>query len=87
MGGLGHADVIILVIPSLSASNQMLSIYKVFAAEIYVIFNARKTKCIKFDSHVKCDDVVYLDGTLLQCVDQVNHLGNMVNVSLTDNSD
>ena len=33
------------------------------------------------------DDVDWLDGTLLQWVDKVKHLGNIVNVSFTDNSD
>ena len=43
--------------------------------------------CIKFGSSVTADENVYIDGCLIQWVDQVKHLGNTVNSKLTDNDD
>jgi hypothetical protein len=86
-GALGYADDLTLISPSLRSLNKMLSICKSFAAEYNITFNAKKTMCIKFGSPVTDDDNVYLDGTLIQWVDKIKHLGNTLNVSLNDVSD
>jgi len=67
--------------------NQMLSICKSFAAEYNITFNAKKTMCIKFGSPVTDDDKVYLDGTSIDWVDRIKHLGNTLNVKLNDVND
>ena len=67
--------------------NQMLSISESFAAEYNITFNAKKTMCIKFGSPVTDDDTVYLEGTSIKWMDHIKHLGDTVNVKLSDVND
>lgn len=86
-GVLGYADDLTLICPSLRALTEMISMCKTFANDFNVTFNAKKTVCIKFGSKVTEDDKLLLDGCPIKWKDQVKHLGNIVNNTLTDEND
>ena len=60
MGALGYADDITLTCPSLYGLNSMLNIYNQFAKNNHVIFNSKKTICIKYGDAVKPKNVLRL---------------------------
>ena len=65
----------------------MLCICQEFAQEYNISFNPTKTKCIKFGSCVKINEKVFLNNSPIEWVNQVQHLGNVVNSSLNDHND
>ena len=48
MGTLSYADDITLISPSLYGLNHMLDISNKFAIDNFIIFNSKKTICIKY---------------------------------------
>ena len=53
MGALSYADDITLISPSLYGLNRMLDICNKFAIDNFIIFNSKKTICIKYGEDVK----------------------------------
>ena len=51
------------------------------------MFNPKKTVCIKFGDKVNEFENVYMNNTLVQWADEVKHLGNIVQSSLSDDGD
>ena len=65
MGALGYADDITLTCPSLYGLNSMLDICNQFSKNNHVIFNTKKTICIKYGDAVKPQECAKLNDTRL----------------------
>ena len=88
MGALAYVDDVTLLSPSLSGLQQMLNVCKEYSDDFHMIFNDKKTVCIKFCNDTKeCGANVYLGGCKLQWSNKVKHLGNMVNSNLSHKDD
>ena len=81
-GIVGFADDLKLLSPSLLGLQRMLDICKTFSDSTGLVFNARKTMCIKFH-HGNHTDVeqypIYLGHDKLVWCNQVKHLGHIFN--------
>ena len=64
--------------------NDMLNICERFSVENSILFNRKKTICIKFGSKVKEGERAILDSLDLLWIDNVVHLGNYVNSACND---
>ena len=60
----------------------MLDICNNFAHENCIIFNTKKTVCIKFGELIKPQELAKLDGQLFKWQTNVRHLGNYLNNTL-----
>ena len=74
MGDLGYADVITMTCLSLYGLNSMLDICNQFAKNNHVIFNTKKTICIKYSDAVKPPECAKLNDTRLSWGENVRHL-------------
>jgi len=84
VGALGYADDLTLVCPSLNSLNHMLDICADFANQYNIVFNAKKTMCIKFGAPLTSHEYAYINGNPIKWVDQFRHLGNIVHSNLSD---
>ena len=87
MGVLSYAYDITLSCPSIWGLNDMLKMCERFSVENSILFNKKKTFCIKFGSKVKEGERAILDSSDLLCNDDVVHLGNYVNSACNDDVD
>ena len=87
VGALGYADDITILAPSIQATNKMLNICEDYATEFNVTFNAKKTVAITFGMNRPNEAIFSLNGNFIKCVDQVKHLGSIVNYGLNDSQD
>ena len=86
MGALSYADDITLISPSLYGLNRMLDICNKFAIDNFIIFNSKKTICIKYGEDVRVSEQVFMNGRLLSWHSEVRHLGNFFNNRLCNSS-
>ena len=77
MGVLSCADDITLICPSIWGLNEMLKICNTLNKKS-IVFNKKKTTCIKFGDIIKNEKQAFLDGSELVWNDSVRHLGNFV---------
>ena len=56
MGALSYADDITLISPSLYGLNRMLDICNKFAIYNFIIFDSKKTICIKYGEDVRVSE-------------------------------
>ena len=75
MGALSYAYDITLISPSLYGLNRMLDICNKFAIDNLIIFNSKKTICIKYGEDVRVSEQVFMNGRLLSWHSEVIHLG------------
>ena len=61
----------------------MLSICCEFGDNFNIVFNPKKTVCIKFGDKVDEFENVYMNNTLVQWANEVKHLGNIVQYLLS----
>ena len=87
IGALSYADDITLLCPSIRGLNEMLSICCEFGDNCNIVFNPKKTVCIKFGDKVNEFENVYMNNTLVQWANEVKHLGNIVQSTLSDDGD
>jgi hypothetical protein len=97
VGALAYADDIVLIAPTPSAMNKMLTICEEFAIEYNVLFNASKSKCIYFYTKSRPNfllhkyDVTGLNFTIndnnIEFVDNYKHLGHVISSEQTDDTD
>ena len=87
MGVLSYADDITLSCPSIWGLNDNLKICERFSVENSILFNKKKTICIKLGSKVKEGERAILDSSDLLWIDNVVHLGNYVNSAYNDDVD
>ena len=85
MGALAYADDITISSPSLQGLNSMLDICRIFALDNFIIFNCKKTVCIKYGEDVKPFEFAMMNDVQLVWKNEVRHLGNFFNCKL-DNS-
>ena len=71
MGVLSYADDITLICPSIWGLNKMLKIYNTFSKNNSIVFNKKKTTCIKFGDLIKNGKKAFLDGSDLVWKDNV----------------
>ena len=82
MGVSSYADDITLICPSIWRLNEMLKICNTFSKKnSSILFNKKKTTCIKFGDIIKNRENVFLDGSELVWKDNVRHLGNLVDIT------
>ena len=74
MGVLSYADDITLSCPSIWGLNDMLKFCERFLVENSILFNKKKTMCIKFGSKVKEGERDILDSSNILGTDNVVHL-------------
>ena len=87
IGALSYADDITLLCPSIRGLNKMLSICYEFGDNCNIVFNPKKTVCIKFGDKVNEFENVDMNNTLVQWANEVKDLGNNVQSSLSDDRD
>ena len=84
MGALSYADDITIICPSIRGLNKMLKICNEFAQSNKIIFNSKKTICIKFgDKHIT-PEKAFLNSECLSWTDNIRHLGNFIDCSNRD---
>ena len=66
IGALSYADDITLLCPSIRGLNEMLFICCEFGDNCNIVFNPKKTVCIKFGDKVNEFENVYMNNTLVQ---------------------
>ena len=49
-----------------------------------IIFNSKKTVCIKFGCNIIEGESAFFDGVKLDWTDKVRHLGNFIDTTCTD---
>ena len=86
--GLGYADDVGILSPSIEALHELLHICEKYADEFNVIFNAKKTMCMCISGRVQPPSRhVTLNGSPLRWTNKAKYLGNLVNSSLNDCED
>ena len=85
-----YADDMCIISPSVAGLRKLLSICELFASEHDILFNIKKSVCMIFKT--KCLKIYntpkfYLNGNLLEFVDEFRYLGHMVCNDLNDDSD
>ena len=77
-GTLSYFDDIMFVCP------KMLKIGHEYRLENNIIFNSKKTVCVKFGSTVIEGESAFFYGVKLEWTDTVRHLGNFIDTTCTD---
>ena len=62
IGALSYADDITILSPSIGGLNEMLKICHIFAEKNSILFNSKKTVCIKFGGNVVRNKEAYLNS-------------------------
>ena len=65
----------------------MLDICNKFAIDNFIIFNSKKTICIKYGEDVRVSEQVFMNGRLLSWHRVVRHLGNFFINRLCNSTD
>ena len=85
---LGYADDVSAMSPSIKALQSILNICEKFGAEYNVLFNSKKTICMKVGGGGRPPERnVYLNGNKLCWSKKVRHLGNIITHDLNDSED
>ena len=63
----------------------MIDICCEYAKEYDISFNSTKTVCIKYGDTVELNEHVVMNGNIIEWADNVRHLGNFVDVTLSSN--
>ena len=87
MGTLSYADDITIMCPSIGGLNEMLQICHNFGQSNSIIFNYKKTACIKFGKGIVKNEKAMLDTHVLKWLDKVKHLGNFINTDCNEITD
>ena len=86
--GLGYADDVTILTPAVRALQSILNICEDFAIEYNVLFNAKKSICMRVGSDgIPPNRLVSLSGSVLKWHKKVKHLGNIVKHNLDDSDD
>ena len=86
--GLGYADDVTIITPSVRSLQLLLNICEDFGIEYNVLFNAKKTICMRIGSEgIAPKREVTLSGNVLKWHRKVKHLGNIVTSDLNDFED
>ena len=83
-GALSYANDITLLCPSICGINKMIDICCEYAKVYDIKF---KTVCIKYVDKVQLFEHVVMNGHTIEWADNVRHLGNFVDIALSDSLD
>ena len=89
LNSFAYADDIVLLAPSRSALQSLMSECIIYSAEFKIKFNALKTKCIRF-SNCSINNYVMemtMEDRIIPWETSVNHLGNILSCNLEDLDD
>ena len=85
---LGYADDVGLLTPSVPAFQYLSHIYETFSEEFRVVFNIKKTMCMRIGSNGDPPArVVSLNGSPLTWTRRIKHIGNIITCDLKDSED
>ena len=87
MGALAYADDITITCPSRRGLHKMLVLCNNFGNENYIIFNTKKTLCVKYGEPVNDHEYIYFNKIKLDWYDKVRHLGNFFSCNINDSTD
>ena len=86
--GLGYADDVTTLAPSMNASQRIMKICEDFGVEYNVIWNCGKTYCIRIGNNgLRPVRNIVLNDNILKWKKKVRHLGNIVKYDLCDYDD
>lgn len=88
-GSMAYADDLTLLAPTAEAMRFMLKVCSDYATEFSIMFNPNKTKCMLFRPMGKPVDVYptfYINGSLIDYVNEWMHLGNIIDVNQSDSA-
>lgn len=86
-GGLVSADDISLLSPSVTGLQRMVDVCAKFGLKYSILFNEKKSVCIKYSADQDDLPDIILNGKVLKWEMKVKHLGNVLNNRLTDIDD
>ena len=75
MGALAYADDITITWLSRRGLHKMIVLCNHFENENYIIFNSKKTLCVKYGEPVNDHENIYFNKIKLDWYDKVRHLG------------
>ena len=86
-GALSYADDLCVMSPTMKGLENILDICEKYGTEYDVLFNPKKTKCMKFSRQTRNIDLhsVTLCGKKLEWVNSFKYLGNWVTNDLSEN--
>ena len=87
VGAIAYADDITLLAPTLRSLNEMITTALQFADDYDMMFNAKKTVCIKFGSPHTDDEKIFINNQEIEWQDSCVHLGHKINTKLDDACD
>ena len=82
MASFAYTDDLVLLAPTVSSLNTMLSICNDFSKEYNILFNASKSKLVIFGETINAK--VYFQGQLLPISNTEKHVGNLHVLSNND---
>ena len=86
--GIGYADDLCILSPSLTALQKLLYVCENFAKEYEILFNAKKIVYIKIGSDCKFPTrTMRIFDAAIPWTTRANHLGNLINFDLSDDAD
>ena len=93
LGALAYADDVVLLAPTHRAMRNMLAVCDNFAREHHVVFNAKKSKCLYFNSYPTRSRIsttvpqFSVGGNDIEFVDEWPHLGHIITTVRDDKAD
>ena len=80
MGVFCYADDLSLLCPYLTGIKEMLRTCKIYAEELKILFNDKKSQLLHFTKSSKSKDLQLFmnDGSIIPYVDICNYLGNTI---------
>ena len=88
-GSMAYADDLTLLAPTAEAMRFMLKVCSDYATEFSITFSPNKTKCMLFRPMGKPVSVYtrfYINGSLIDYVNEWMHLGNILDVNQSDSA-
>jgi len=93
LGAFAYADDIVLLAPIHKAMQNLFAVCDNFAHECHVVFNAKKSKCLYFNSYATRSRIstnvsqFSVDGNDIEFVDEWPHLGHIIITVHNDKAD
>ena len=88
ISALGYADGVGLLTPSAQSLQPLVHISEFFSEEFGVVFNSKKTMCMRIGSNGDPPEcVVSFNGSPLTLTRRIKHLGNIITCDLKDSED
>ncbi len=88
-GCLSYADDFVLLCPSVKGLQRMVDLCSEFGLEFSVTYNAKKTKCMKFELKPVMPETfpIRLEGKVLEWTTSITHVGNYIRNDLSESDE